>query len=78
MTTNKGTHELRATLKSLIEMIPSNEGVHLHRSVWLHRGQIKEFSYENGNPCVIDINGESIRVSRSKVEMVKQFLVKSD
>ncbi|MEP0191990.1 MAG: LytTR family DNA-binding domain-containing protein [Erythrobacter sp.] len=74
VTTDKGTYELRATLKSILEMLPKNRGIHLHRSVWLHRDQIKEFGYDNGNPCVIDIQDELVPVSRNKVELVKEFL----
>lgn len=77
VTTDNGTHELRATLKSLLEIVPASEGIHLHRSVWLHRSQIKEFGYENGNPCITDIHGDKIRVSRSKVATIKQLLLKS-
>ena len=77
ITTENGIHEVRATLKSLVDIVPANEGIHLHRSVWLHRSQIKEFGYENGNPCICDIHGEKIRVSRSKVAEIKQLLLKS-
>ena len=74
VTTDKGTYDLRSTLKSAMEMLPESHGIHLHRSIWLHRDQIKELGYENGNPCVYDSNGEAIPVSRNKVPLVKKHL----
>ncbi|MEM7215652.1 MAG: LytTR family DNA-binding domain-containing protein [Pseudomonadota bacterium] len=74
VTTDKGTVELRATLKSLLELLPENDGVHLHRSTWIRNDQLKEFSYKNGNPVVTDIHGTVIPVGRSRVEATKKAL----
>ena len=74
VTTEKGTHDLRTTLKSLLESIPKDDGIHLHRSIWIHKDQIKEFGYFNGNPCVFDLMGNVVPVSRNKIDEVKAFI----
>ena len=74
VTTDKGKHDLRISLKSLLELVAENEGIHLHRSIWLHRDQIKELVYDKGNPRVIDINGDFIPVSRGKIDKVKDVI----
>ena len=73
--TEKGTHELRATMKSLLESISSSEGIRLHRSIWMRKDQIAEFKYnESGNPCVVDVKGDVYPISRNKVGEVRRII----
>jgi len=75
VTTDKGTFELRASLKSLVDILPKNRGVHLHRSIWLNINQMKELTYnDNGNPVVIDIHDNVIPVGRTRIDLVKKAL----
>ena len=75
VTTERGIYELRTTLKSLLDTIPKSEGLHLHRSIWLRNDQISELTYENGNPVVIDVQGEKVPVGRNRIDAVKNVLV---
>ena len=62
-------------LKDVIEELPTEAGVQIHRSHWVARGQVREVNKKNGTyECVLS-NGKKLPISRRKYSEVKELLI---
>jgi len=73
--TDSGKELIRMSLKEAVSLVQKDSGLQIHRSYWLHKGEIVEFQFKNGNPKVLTKKGDLLPVSRSSVENVRAALV---
>lgn len=74
--TDKGAQSLRMPLKDALELIAPDVGLKVHRSLWIRADQIEDLFHENGNPKIVDRDGNTFAISRSMISAVQDALQK--
>ncbi len=72
--TRSGETLLRMSLNEAEGMLPANEGLRIHRSIWMHKGDMDELFFHNGNPRLRDVDKQVFPVSRKKVGELRRIL----
>ncbi len=72
--TDQGEHFVRTSLKDAMLSLHADDGMQVHRSLWIRFDQIRDIFYENGNPRVRTTSGTDFPVSRTHLKALKEQL----
>jgi len=72
--TATGDTLLRMSLAHAQTMLPDNVGIQIHRSIWMRNTEFQKVISRDGNPRVVDGNGQDFPVSRQKVTAVRDII----
>jgi hypothetical protein len=72
--TTEGDYLERGSLSEILQMVDTDLGIRIHRSMWIRKDRIEALVYKNGNPKVRTVDGELFPASRSSIKEIKEFL----
>lgn len=72
--TTEGEAKLRLGLTEAAAMMPRAKGWRCHRSLWISREEVRKLVYVNGQPHVVDHEGQTYPISRGAVPEIRMFL----
>ncbi len=72
--TRTGEALLRMSLNEAEGMLPANDGLRIHRSIWMHKNEMEELFFHNGNPRLRNVEKQVFPVSRKKVDELRRIL----
>jgi len=78
VTTEKGTHIQRMTMKQLQLLLDPMQFIRCHRSHIVNHNFIKSFTTHSEQAVIITLDGKEHQVSRRYLSAVKHFLSKTD
>lgn len=72
--TDSGDALLRMSLAHAQTILPDNVGIQIHRSIWMRNTEFQKVISRDGNPRVVDRNGQDFPISRQKVMAVRDII----
>ncbi len=72
--TENGSSFIPMRMKEAVQYVPDDAGWIVHRSRWIKKTQVKGLTYISGNPFIIDKDGKQFPISRTKRDIIRDYL----